>query len=61
MKLEKGDVVTFKLSLTSKETFNGVVVSQWNTKRNRLYEIASMNHGMCSFHLSAKYILKKLE
>ena len=58
---KKGDIVSFVLSTRHKETFSGIIVRSWQIRRDLVvYEISSMNHGMCSFSIGEMCVLKKL-
>ncbi len=59
----KGDIVAFKFSNLCKETFNGVIISSRKAGRfyRTVYEIASMNHNMCSYSIGEALIVKKIE
>lgn len=60
-KYEAGDVVSFHFSRTHREEHNGMIVTSWRNWNNKIiYEIASMNHGMCSYSVSESCIIKKL-
>jgi len=60
-KYQPNDMVSFKFSTRYKQTYNGVIVSIWHRGRNRvIYEIASMNHSMCSYSVCEECIVKKL-
>lgn len=60
-KFDANDLVCFKFSSRLRETYSGVIVSIYHNRNNRvIYEIASMNHSMCSYSISEDCIVKKL-
>ena len=60
MTYNNGDVVIFKFTKATKETHSGIIVSGWTVNKRRVYEIASMNHGMSNFTIGEGCILKKI-
>lgn len=60
-KFKTNDLVSFKFSSNYRDLYSGVIVSIWHHSKHKVvYEIASMNHSMCSYSISEDCIVKKL-
>lgn len=60
-KFSKDDMVSFKFSKVDRQLHTGVILSIWHRGRNRIiYEVASMNHSMCSYSICEECIVKRL-
>jgi len=62
-KFSKNDTVCYKISKKSKTTYYGIILTLWHSQDSRsvIYEVASLNDGMCSYSIGEEYIIKKID